>query len=78
MKNEYIEGNCLKRGVRTVRKFKGGGAWRKRGGVVFVFKGWGVNPNAHYALLHNRSSSGVVCGVVFRPKTFQLEDVFCI
>ena len=32
MKNEYIEGNCLKRGVRTVRKFKGGGGLGEKEG----------------------------------------------
>ena len=76
MKNQYVGGNCLKRGVWTVRKFKGG--LGEKEGVMFIFKGWGVNPNAHYASLHKRSRSGVVCGVVFRPKTFQLQDVLCI
>ena len=34
MKNQYVGGNCLKRGVWTVHKFKGG-AWRKRGSNVY-------------------------------------------
>ena len=36
-KNQYVGGNCLKGGVWTVGRFKGGG-WRKRGGGVLCDK----------------------------------------
>ena len=43
MKNQYREGDCLKRGTSTVCQFEGGA--RKRV-VLFLRGGW--NPNAHY------------------------------
>ena len=50
MKNQYREGDCLKReGAWTVCRFNGGGGGlaRKRGGV---FEG-GWDPDAHYGLV---------------------------
>ena len=44
-KKQYIEGNCLKRGVWAVCRFKGEGLTKKRG-VVFL-RG-DQPPNAHY------------------------------
>ena len=34
-KNQYRRGDCLKRQAWTVYRFKGGGAWHKRGSGVF-------------------------------------------
>ena len=43
-KKQCIEGNCLKRGTWTVCRFRGGGAWWKRG--RWCFWGW-VNTPTH-------------------------------
>ena len=45
-KIQLIGGNFLKRGAWTVSRFKGGGAWQKRGRGIFegVGEGWLIFP----------------------------------
>ena len=75
MKNQYIGGNCLKKGAWTVCRFKGGGGLGEKEGVVFVFEG-GLTP------VHTMLSSApkhfnfrIYC-VYSRVQTFHLQLLY--
>ena len=62
-KNQYIEGNCLKRGAWTVCRFKEGLA--KKRGVGFFRGGGGWYPNAHYGFQKILKNPQITPDIVF-------------